>query len=64
VDGAAGPSRAAEDSVLFREGLTRLLHEAGHEVTAAVGDADALVGVVRDGLPGLPDVIIVDVRMP
>jgi len=54
----------AEDSVLFREGLTRLLHEAGHEVMAAVGDADALVGVVRDGLPDLPDVLIIDVRMP
>jgi len=54
----------AEDSVLFREGLTRLLREAGHEVTAAVGDADELVDAVRAGLPDLPDVVIVDVRMP
>lgn len=54
----------AEDSVLFREGLTRLLDEAGHEVIAAVGDADALAGAVRAGLPALPDVLIIDVRMP
>jgi DNA-binding NarL/FixJ family response regulator len=54
----------AEDSVLFREGLTRLLREAGHEVTAAVGDAEALASAVRDGLPDLPDVLIIDVRMP
>ncbi|GAA0912428.1 hypothetical protein GCM10009558_019710 [Virgisporangium aurantiacum] len=51
----------AEDSVLFREGLVRLLTEAGHEVVAAVGDASALtdaVGAAR------PDLIVVDVRMP
>ena len=54
----------AEDSVLFREGLTRLLAEAGHDVVAAVGDADELLAAVRDGLPRLPDVLIVDVRMP
>lgn len=51
----------AEDSVLFREGLVRLLTEAGHEVVAAVGDADALVLTVRDDVP---DLVIVDVRMP
>jgi DNA-binding NarL/FixJ family response regulator len=51
----------AEDSVLLREGLIRLLEEAGHEVAAAVGDAAALVAAVR-ALE--PDVGIVDVRMP
>ncbi|WP_238010000.1 response regulator transcription factor [Dactylosporangium sp. AC04546] len=51
----------AEDSVLFREGLTRLLSEAGHEIAAAVGDADALVDAVRRERP---DLIVVDVRMP
>jgi DNA-binding NarL/FixJ family response regulator len=51
----------AEDSVLFREGLCRLLSEAGHAVVAAVGDADALLATVSDPLP---DVVIVDVRMP
>ncbi len=50
-----------EDSVLFREGLTRLLEDAGHEVVAAAGDATALEEVVRE----VPcDVLVVDVRMP
>ncbi|GAA1027092.1 response regulator transcription factor [Virgisporangium ochraceum] len=51
----------AEDSVLFREGLQRLLIEDGHEVTAAVGDADSLAAAVR---AELPDLVIADVRMP
>lgn len=51
----------AEDAVLLREGLVRLLADEGHEVTAAVSDALALVEAVgRDR----PDVCIVDVRMP
>lgn len=51
----------AEDSVLLRAGLLRLLVDAGHEVVAAVGDADALIEVVdRHG----PDLAVVDVRMP
>jgi DNA-binding NarL/FixJ family response regulator len=51
----------AEDSVLFREGLVRLLEDAGFEVVAHVGDADALHhAVIRE----TPDVAIVDVRMP
>lgn len=51
----------ADDSVLFREGLARLLHDEGIEVVAAVGDADRLVvETVRER----PDVAIVDVRMP
>lgn len=50
----------AEDSALFREGLHRLLTEAGHEVVA-VGDADALAAAVR---ADRPDLVIADVRMP
>jgi DNA-binding NarL/FixJ family response regulator len=51
----------AEDSVLLRAGLVRLLADAGHEVVATVGDADSLVEVVeRNG----PDLCVVDVRMP
>jgi DNA-binding NarL/FixJ family response regulator len=51
----------AEDSVLLRAGLTRLLTDAGEEVIAAVGDGDALIEAVgRHG----PDLAIVDVRMP
>jgi DNA-binding NarL/FixJ family response regulator len=51
----------ADDAVLLREGLVRLLTESGHEVLAAVGDGPSLVeAVVRYR----PDVAIVDVRMP
>jgi DNA-binding NarL/FixJ family response regulator len=51
----------ADDSVLLREGLVRVLTEAGMEVVAQVGDADALHGAVRlDD----PDVAIIDIRMP
>jgi DNA-binding NarL/FixJ family response regulator len=51
----------AEDSVLLRAGLTRLLTEADEEVVAAVGDAEALVDAVDRHQP---DLAIVDVRMP
>ncbi|MER6506285.1 response regulator transcription factor [Nonomuraea sp. NPDC001636] len=51
----------ADDSVLLREGLTRLLAEAGHEVVAAVGDAPALLAAVAGHRP---DVAVIDVRMP
>jgi DNA-binding NarL/FixJ family response regulator len=51
----------ADDSVLLREGLSRLLEESGFEVAAQAGDAEDLmrkVGAHR------PDVAVVDVRMP
>jgi DNA-binding NarL/FixJ family response regulator len=51
----------ADDSVLLREGLIRLLAEEGHQVVASVGDAPALVEAV---LRHRPDVSVVDVRMP
>jgi DNA-binding NarL/FixJ family response regulator len=51
----------AEDSVLFREGLARLLVEGGHEIVAAVGDAGGLVDAVR---VHDPDLAVIDVRMP
>jgi DNA-binding NarL/FixJ family response regulator len=51
----------AEDSVLLREGLTRLLAEAGHEVAAATGDGESFLRAVSEHRP---DVVIVDVRMP
>jgi DNA-binding NarL/FixJ family response regulator len=51
----------AEDSVLLRAGLTRLLADAGEEVVAAVGDGDALVSAVEKHQP---DLAVVDVRMP
>ncbi|XCX48319.1 response regulator transcription factor [Streptomyces phytohabitans] len=51
----------ADDSTLLREGLARLLADEGHEVTAAVGDAEALLDAVA---ADPPDVAVVDVRMP
>ncbi|MEV4067706.1 response regulator transcription factor [Nonomuraea dietziae] len=51
----------ADDSVLLREGLSRLLEDAGHDVVAAVGDAAALLDAVERYEP---DVAVVDVRMP
>ena len=51
----------ADDSVLLRAGLERLLADAGCEVVASVGDAVALLDAVRHHRP---DVAIVDVRMP
>lgn len=51
----------AEDAVLLREGLVGLLERVGHQVVAAVGDADALVEAVR---ADRPDLIVTDVRMP
>ena len=51
----------AEDSVLLREGLVRLLEEAGTEVVAAVADGPSLVRAVVERRP---DVAVVDVRMP
>jgi DNA-binding NarL/FixJ family response regulator len=51
----------AEDSVLLREGLARLLGDTGLEVTHAVGDADTLLAAV-DADP--PDVVVTDIRMP
>ena len=51
----------ADDSLLLREGVARVLADAGIEVAASVGDADALRRVVATEKP---DVAIVDVRMP
>jgi DNA-binding NarL/FixJ family response regulator len=50
-----------EDSALFREGLARLLADAGHDIVATAGDAVALESAVHDTQP---DVAIIDVRMP
>ena len=50
-----------EDSALFREGLARLLEDAGHDVVAKAVDAPTLVRAVDRALP---DLAIVDVRMP
>jgi DNA-binding NarL/FixJ family response regulator len=51
----------AEDSAVVRAGLVEILTDRGHEIAAAVGDADALTAAVAEFRP---DVAIVDVRMP
>jgi DNA-binding NarL/FixJ family response regulator len=51
----------AEDSVLLRAGLTRILAEAGEDVVATVGDATELVVAVHRHQP---DLVVTDVRMP
>ena len=51
----------AEDSVLLRDGLTRLLTESGFEVVAAVPDAEQLLTAVAKQQP---DLAVIDVRMP
>jgi DNA-binding NarL/FixJ family response regulator len=51
----------AEDSVLLRDGLVRMLSDHGHEVVAAVQDAAELMTLVQRERP---DIAILDVRMP
>jgi DNA-binding NarL/FixJ family response regulator len=51
----------ADDAVLLREGLVRLVEENGHTVVSAVGDGPTLVAAITEHEP---DVSIVDVRMP
>jgi len=51
----------ADDSMLIREGLARLLAEAGFEIVAKAGDAEELIRLVA---LRRPDVAIVDIKMP
>ena len=51
----------ADDSVLLREGLSRLLAEAGFDVVGLAGDGDELLELVQRTDP---DVAIIDIRMP
>jgi DNA-binding NarL/FixJ family response regulator len=51
----------AEDAAMMRDGLVRLVTDHGHEVCAAVADADALRAAIAEHEP---DVAIVDIRMP
>jgi DNA-binding NarL/FixJ family response regulator len=51
----------AEDSAVVRAGLVEVLTDRGHQVVAAVGDADALRAAIAEHEP---DVAVVDVRMP
>ena len=51
----------AEDAALLREGLIGILEGAGHDVVAAVEDAEALLAFTRRLLP---DLVVTDIRMP
>ena len=51
----------ADDAVLLREGLARILTDSGFEVVGQAGDAPSLVDLVRRDPP---DVVVVDLRMP
>jgi len=51
----------AEDAAIIRAGLIEILTDRGHEVVAAVGDAEALMAAAAEHKP---DVAVVDVRMP
>ncbi|OHV41597.1 MULTISPECIES: response regulator transcription factor [Pseudofrankia] len=51
----------ADDAVLFREGLARILTEMGFDVTGQYADGDTLVAGVRDDPP---EVAVLDLRMP
>lgn len=51
----------ADDAVLFREGVARVLTECGFEVVGQAGDGDELIKMIRDDPP---DAAVVDIRMP
>ncbi|MBV9534631.1 MAG: response regulator transcription factor [Solirubrobacterales bacterium] len=51
----------ADDAVLLREGLARLLHEAGFEIAGLAADADELLALIECNQP---DVAIIDIAMP
>ena len=51
----------ADDAVLFREGLARLLGEAGLEVVGQAGDLPGLLAMAADLAP---DLVVTDIRMP
>lgn len=50
-----------EDSVLLRDGIARLLQDAGDEVVATAGDAESGLAAVE---AYRPDIVVMDVRMP
>ena len=51
----------AEDQTLLREGLARLFEDGGHDVVAALGDAEHLTATIAGHRP---DLVVMDVRMP
>jgi DNA-binding NarL/FixJ family response regulator len=62
-EGLGAPIRVvlADDSILLREGIARLLDDAGFEIVAQVDDAE---GLLREVQSETPDVVVTDIRMP
>ena len=55
----------ADDAVLFREGLARVLADGGFEVVGQAADADELLALIREApADRVPDVAVIDIRMP
>jgi serine/threonine-protein kinase len=55
----------ADDAVLFREGLCRLLADGGFDVVGQAANPDELLAIIRESPPDrIPDVAVVDIRMP
>ncbi|MGA9161747.1 MAG: response regulator transcription factor [Actinomycetota bacterium] len=55
----------ADDAVLFREGIARLLIDGGFDVVGQAANADELLTIIREAPSNrLPDVAVVDIRMP
>lgn len=55
----------ADDAVLFREGLARLLTDAGFDVVGQASDADELLKIIRQAPSSrIPHVAVIDIRMP
>jgi DNA-binding NarL/FixJ family response regulator len=61
ADGGSIRIVLAEDSLLLREGIARILTDVGFEVVAQVGTADELLSIIRSERP---EVAVVDIRMP
>jgi DNA-binding NarL/FixJ family response regulator len=61
VSGSRARVVIADDDVLLREGLARLLEGSGLEIVGQAGDAERLLGLVREHRP---DLVVVDIRMP
>ncbi|HKE53316.1 MAG TPA: response regulator, partial [Actinomycetota bacterium] len=55
----------ADDAVLFREGLARVLSDGGFDIVGQAADAEELLAIVREAPSSrTPQVAVIDIRMP